>query len=76
MKGTLNMRLLATVIGLAGLALVQGCAVVTGPYVPDRSSVSSRSMVSHYDVLRQQSSGGSPLHMPRTRERGIGFFRY
>jgi hypothetical protein len=70
-------RRLAAGIVLLGSALLGGCAVTTGPYHADRSSLSNGSMTSHFDVLRQQSmSGGSSLHMPRSRYEGPLYFMY
>jgi hypothetical protein len=72
----------ALAIAIAGAALLQGCAVVTGPYVAERAPVSSHSMLSRYDKRFYSAdgsapkSGGSPLYMPRTRERGAFFFQY
>jgi hypothetical protein len=66
---------------IAGSALLQGCAVVTAPYVAERAPVSSHSMMSRFDKLRLNAdgsmpTGGSSLYMPRTRERGMFFLRY
>ncbi len=75
-------RLLALGVALAGAALVQGCAVVTAPYMADRAPVSSHSMVTRFDKRfynadgTPPSAGRSTLHMPRERESGGFFFRY
>jgi hypothetical protein len=66
---------------IAGAALLQGCAVVTGPYAAERAPVSSHSMVTRFDkrfLLADgtQPTGGSSLYMPRARERGMFFFHY
>ena len=41
MSGNGTARLLALGVALAGAALVQGCAVVTAPYMAERAPVSS-----------------------------------
>jgi hypothetical protein len=81
MKRKDNLRLLALGVALTGSALLQGCAVVTGPYAGERAPVTSHSMVSRFDRRFQQAdgtapSGGSSLYMPRSRERGVLFFHY
>jgi hypothetical protein len=82
MSGKGTARLLALGVALAGAALVQGCAVVTAPYVAERAPVSSHSMVTRFDKSRYNADGtppsdrGSSLYMPRTRDRGMFFFRY
>ena len=80
MKRSDGGRRLAIAAALVGFALLQGCAVVTGIYVPDRAPTTSHSMVSKFDVLRSQSVGGSSvsssLHMPRGRESGLFYLRY
>ena len=82
MSGTETVRLLAAVVALTGSALLQGCAVVTGPYAAERAPVSSHSMVTRFDKRfysadgTMPSGGGSALYMPRSRERGLFFFRY
>ncbi len=70
---TNRLTLAATLIAIA---ILPGCAATTGPYFAERSPVASHSMVSRYDVLRSQSVGGSPLHMPRVRETGPMYFRF
>ena len=74
-------RFAALAVAIAGSALLQGCAVVTGPYAAERAPVTSHSMVSRYDKRflnadGSRPSGGSSLYMPRTREGGTFFFRY
>jgi hypothetical protein len=75
-------RVGALAIAVAGAALLQGCAVVTAPYIAERAPVTSHSMVSRYDKSRYNADGsapsprGSSLYMPRTRERGAFFFQY
>jgi hypothetical protein len=62
-----------------GLALLSGCAVVTGPYVPMRApnASSSRSMVSRFDVLRQSSVGAPSFSYPaRANARAEDLFSY
>jgi hypothetical protein len=73
-------RRLAIAAALAGFIVLQGCAVMTGIYVPDRSLTTSHSMVSRFDKRFSQPVGGttvsSSLHMPREREGGLFYFRY
>lgn len=81
MDGQARARVLAAAVGLMGAALLQGCAVVTAPYVAERAPVASHSMVTRFDkrFLRADGTaptGGSPLYMPRSRERGLFYFRY
>jgi hypothetical protein len=71
------------VIGFAlvAAALLQGCAVVTGPYAAERAPVASHSMVTRFDkrFLRADGTrptGASALYMPRERERGPFYFQY
>jgi hypothetical protein len=62
-----------------GLALLSGCAVVTGPYVPMRApnASSSHSMLSRYDVLHQSSMGGPSFSYPaRANARAEDLFNY
>ena len=82
MSGNGTARLVALGVALAGAALVQGCAVVTAPYMAERAPVSSHSMVSRYDKSHYNADGTAPsprhstLYMPRGRESGMFFFRY
>jgi hypothetical protein len=81
MDGKRKARLQALGVALASSALLQGCAVVTRPYVAERAPVSSHSMVSRFDKRFLQAdgtrpTGGSSLYMPRPRERGMFYFRY
>ena len=81
MKGKINVRLLALAAGIGASALLQGCAVVTGPYVAERAPVSSYSMVTRFDKRflnadGTQRSGASPLRMPRERSYSPFYFRY
>lgn len=75
-------RLGVLAAAIAGAALLQGCAVVTAPYVAERAPVSSHSMVTRFDKSHYNAdgtpprNGGSPLYMPRTRETGAFFFQY
>jgi hypothetical protein len=75
------------VVGVAavvGLALIQGCAVTTGVYVPDRSDIVSHSMTSRFDQSLNMRyamptgglASGSALHMPHERQSGALFFHY
>lgn len=56
-----NRRLLALGCALVGVALLQGCAMTTGQYVPQRGAATNRSMVSNYDAFGQ----------PITRQRSV-----
>lgn len=82
MDGKRTVGALALVAGLAGSALLQGCAVVTGPYAAERAPVTSHSMVARFDKRfynadgTMPSGGGSALYVPRARERGLFFFNY
>jgi hypothetical protein len=84
MRGNAKVKLAALVIALLGAAALQGCAVTTGLYVPDRSPVVSHSMLSRFDQrfnMRYAEptgglSSGSALHMPRERPTGALYFRY
>ena len=77
-------RVVALAVALAGAALLQGCAVTTGVYVPDRSSLASHSMLSRFDKrfdmryspYSSTPSTGSALHMPRERQGGVLYFHY
>jgi hypothetical protein len=73
-------RRVAMAVALVGVAVLQGCAVMTGVYVPDRSPTTSHSMVSRFDksLLRSQSgpSASSALHMPRERPSGLFYLHY
>ncbi|MFL5605586.1 MAG: hypothetical protein ACJ8AD_04000 [Gemmatimonadaceae bacterium] len=72
-------RRLVIAVALVGLAVLQGCAVMTGPYVPDRASTTSHSMVSRFSVLHFSNGGSAAsaaLHMPRERETGLFYLRY
>lgn len=75
-------RIGAVAVAIAGAVLVQGCAVVTAPYVAERAPVSSHSMLSRFDKRFYNADGsaptrgGSSLYMPPARERGAFFFRY
>jgi hypothetical protein len=74
--------MLALGVALVGSALLQGCAVVTGPYAAERSPVMSHSMVTRFDKRfynadgTRPTGGGSSLYMPRTRDSGPFYFRY
>lgn len=84
MRGNAKVKLVALTVALLGAAALQGCAVTTGMYVPDRSPVVSRSMLSRYDQrfnMRYAEptgglSSGSALHVPRERPTGVLYFHY
>ena len=71
---------LAGALGLA--ALLQGCAITTGRYIPDRSAVASHSMLSRFDARFQQMQSystpatGSSLHIPQQRTYSQYLFTY
>ncbi|MDQ6633493.1 MAG: hypothetical protein M3Z10_01915 [Gemmatimonadota bacterium] len=75
-----NGRRLVIAIALVGIAGLQGCAVMTGVYIPDRSPTTSHSMVSRFDerLMRSESapSASSSLHMPREQASGLFYLRY
>lgn len=79
-----TLRLAALAVALMGAAAIQGCAVTTGIYVPDRSPVASHSMLSHYDkrfdMRYAEPTGGvatgSALHMPREPQTGALYFHF
>jgi len=84
MRGNAKVKLAALMIALLGAAALQGCAVTTGMYVPDRSPVASHSMLSRYDQrfnMRYSEptgglSSGSALHVPRQQPTGALYFHY
>lgn len=70
-----NRRLVALAFAVAVSALLQACAVTTGAFSPSRSVNTNRSMTSHYDVTRQQSS--TPIHhMAASGSGGASGYRY
>jgi hypothetical protein len=75
-------RLGALAVAIVGAALLQGCAVVTAPYVAERAPVSSHSMLTRFDKRFYSADGSGPmtsrssLYMPRARESGAFFFHY
>jgi hypothetical protein len=81
MKGKTTVRLLAVGAFVGASALLQGCAVVTGPYVAERAPVSSYSMVTRFDKRFLNADGtrrssASSLRMPRERSNSPFYFRY
>jgi len=84
MHGNAKVKFAALTIALLGVAALQGCAVTTGIYVPDRSPVVSHSMLSRFDqrfdMRYAEPTGGlatgSALHMPRQRPAGALYFHY
>ena len=70
-----NRRTLALACALIGSSLLQGCAVTTGPFRPNRSAISNASMTSRFDVLRQQSAPSGAFHMRTVNDHG-GLFDY
>ena len=84
MHGNAKVKLVALTVALLGAAALQGCAVTTGIYVPDRSPVVSHSMLSRFDQrfnMRYAEptgglSSGSALHVPSQRPVGALYFHY
>ena len=78
-----KLRLGALALAVGGAALLQGCAVVTAPYVAQRSAVTSNHISRlTFDRSFYNADGtppttrGSSLYMPRERESGSLFFRF
>ena len=84
MQRNAKLKLVAMAVALVGAAVIQGCAVTTGVYVPDRSAVVSHSMLSRFDrrfdMRYAEPTGGvatgSALHMPRQDPAGVLFFHF
>lgn len=84
MHGDRKVKLLALTVALLGASTLQGCAVTTGVYVPDRSPVVSHSMLSRFDkrfdMRYAEPTGGlaagSALHMPHRQPTGVLFFHF
>jgi hypothetical protein len=81
MNGKTSMRLLAFGAAIGASALLQGCAVVTGPYVAERAPVNGYSMVTRFDKRflnadGTRPSGASTLRMPRQHTYSPFYFRY
>ena len=75
---SLNRRVVMFAVAVAGASLVEGCVMTTGQFVPSKAAPVSRSMVSRYDVLHQQST---PANAPRatmrvTHEQPTTGYRY
>jgi hypothetical protein len=76
-----KIRLASVALAVAGAALLQGCAVVTGPYVAERAPLTSHSMVTRFDKRFLSADGSattsrSTLYMPRSQPRGGFYFMY
>jgi hypothetical protein len=79
-----KVRFVALTLALVGAGALEGCAVTTGVYVPDRSAVVSHSMLSRFDrrfdMRYAEPTGGvatgSALHMPRQAPSGVLFFHF
>ncbi|NUR33450.1 MAG: hypothetical protein HOQ30_05505 [Gemmatimonadaceae bacterium] len=75
-------RLGALAAAIAGAALLQGCAVVTAPYVAQRAPVTSHISRAPFDRSFFNADGTPPspressLYMPPTRDQGPFFFRF
>jgi len=79
-----KVKFVALAVALVGVAALDGCAVTTGRYVPDRSPIVSHSMLSRFDqrfdMRYAEPTGGlatgTALHMPRQQPSGVLFFHY
>lgn len=79
-----KVKLVALVAALIGATALEGCAVTTGVYVPDRSPVVSHSRLSRFDrrfdMRYAEPTGGlatgTALHMPSRQPTGVLFFHY
>lgn len=84
MQRNARVKVVALTVALVGAAALQGCAVTTGVYVPDRSPIVSHSMLSRFDkrfdMRYAEPTGGvatgSALHMPRQQPSGVLFFHF
>ena len=84
MRGRLKGHVLTLALALVGAVALQGCAVTTGRYVPDRSPLNSYSMVSRFDKSHDMRyaiptgslAGGQALHLPTSRPSGSLYFHY
>ena len=84
MHGNMKAKLALLTVALLGASALQGCAVTTGRYVPDRSPVVSHSMLSRFDqrfdMRYAEPTGGlatgSALHMPHRQPTGVLFFHF
>ena len=79
-----KVKVVALSVALVGAVALQGCAVTTGVYVPDRSPIVSHSMLSRFDqrfdMRYAEPTGGvaagSALHMPQPQPTGVLFFHF
>lgn len=79
-----KVRLVALMVALVGAVALEGCAVTTGVYVPDRAPIVSHSMLSRFDrrfdMRYAEPTGGvatgKALHMPQQPPTGVLFFHY
>jgi hypothetical protein len=79
-----KVKVVAMVVALVGVTALEGCAVTTGVYVPDRSPVVSHSMLSRFDkrfdMRYAEPTGGlatgKALHLPSQQPSGVLFFHY
>ncbi len=84
MQRNAKVKLVALAVALAGATALQGCAVTTGMYVPDRSPIVSHSMLSRFDkrfdmryaVPTGGVATGSALHVPRQQPEGVLYFHF
>jgi hypothetical protein len=84
MHGNAKGKLVALVTALLGATALQGCALTTGVYVPDRSPVVSHSMLGRFDqrfdMRYAEPTGGlatgKALHVPHRQPTGVLFFHY
>jgi hypothetical protein len=79
-----KVKVVALALALVGAAALEGCAVTTGVYVPDRSPVVSHSMLSRFDrrfdMRYAEPTGGlatgKALHVPQQQPTGVLFFHF
>jgi len=77
-------RVIALTVALTGAAALEGCAITTGAYVPDRSPIVSHSMLSRFDkrfdMRYAEPTGGlatgKALHVPYQQPTGVLFFHF
>ena len=82
-RGTV-VRVIAFTVALTGAAVLEGCAVTTGVYVPDRSPIASHSMLSRFDrrfdMRYAEPTGGlatgKALHLPYQQPTGALFLHF
>lgn len=84
MKSGTRGRIVLAAVAFVGAAMLEGCAITTGAWAPERSATVSYSMTSRFDKRFDMRyamptgglASGSALHMPRERKTGALFFQY